>query len=132
VPRDLQHFVEESLAVLEREAPTFFVSLCESVKDLHLSISSEGRPFALHFAANSIVTAAPSGADDVYLTTDRQAILALVDGELTVEDALRHDRLEVRGRPLAVACFFSGLLVYVRGGIRCPSFPRLISDFRLS
>jgi hypothetical protein len=120
------------LGALEREAPTFHTKLCGTLNGLCLCIRSDGQPFALRFSAGSVASVQPDGSEQVHLSVDRPTIKALVDGELTLEDALRRGRLELFGTPTNVAHVFDGLLVYVNGGIRCPSFRHLLSAFNTS
>jgi hypothetical protein len=132
VPFDLRYLVEESLRALASEAPAFYSRLGSALCGRRLHISGEGEAFALDFADGLVRSVTPDGSEDVHLTVDRRTILALVDAELTLEEALYQDRLVVRGNLTEVVDLFDGLLIYLRGGIRCPSFPRLLSDFRES
>ena len=132
MPPDLRRFVEQSLRALAREAPAFYVRLCATLAGRRLLVGGDGEPFALCFRSEIVMTVPPDGSEDVYLAVSRRTMLALVDGEVTLEDALRQDCLAVRGRLTHVADLFDGLLIYLRGGIRCPSFPPLLSEFRRS
>jgi hypothetical protein len=132
VPPDLRQFVEGSLDTLAREAPAFHSRLCVTLLGRRLRVRGDGEPFALHFGRGLVASVPPDGSEDLHLSVDRRSLLALVDGELTLEDALRQDRLELRGDLRHVVDLFDGLLIYLRGGIRCPSFPQLLSDFRAS
>ena len=130
MPPDLRRFVEDSLAVLSREAPVSYSTLCATLAGRRVCISCDGDVFALCFGSAAVSTVAARPSDGVHLTVDRPTIFALVDGEFTFEEALREDRLDVRGEVTAVADLFDGLLVYLRGAVRCPSLPPLLADFR--
>ena len=95
-------------------------------------MSGDGDRFALDFENGIVTSVLPDGTEHLDLRVDRRSLLALVDGELSLEDALRQDGLELRGDLRHVIDFFDGLLIYLRGGIRCPSFPQLLADFRAS
>jgi len=130
VPPDLRQFVERSLSALARDAPAFYSRLCATLLGRRLLVRGDGEPFALDFERGIATIEAPDGSEDLYLGIGHRTILALVDGEVTLEEALRQDRLVLRGSLTRVADVFDGLLIYLRGGIRCPSFPQLLSDFR--
>jgi hypothetical protein len=134
VPRELRPFVERSLQLLEREAPHFHARVCLTLRGRRVLVGglagSGERPFALSFDGGMVDCVEPDGAEDVHFGIDRVTILALVDGEWTLEHALREERFDVRGRLGDVADLFDGWLAYVRGAIRCPSFPQLLSEFR--
>jgi hypothetical protein len=130
VSPDLRHYADRSLHALAREAPAFYAHLCATLRGQRLHVNRGREEFALHFQGETVVTAPPDGSEDLHLGVDRRTILALFDGELTLEEALLQDRLTVRGSLAQVSDMFDALLIYLRGAIRCPSFPSLLSDFR--
>jgi hypothetical protein len=132
VPRDLRRFIEMSLSALKQEAPAFYVRLCDGLDGRTVDIRGDGEPFALSFCQSAARSGPAHGAADVRLAVDRSTILALVDGEVSLEDALEQDRLYVRGNLQHVLQVFEGLVTFVRGAIRCPSSPQLLADFRSS
>ena len=132
MPPDLRRFIEQSLGALEREAPAFHLPLCATMRGRRLSVAGDGDPFALCFDASVVSSADTDGSEDVHLRVGNRTLLALVDGELSLEAALREDSLELRGRVTHVANTFDALQIYVRGVIRCPSQPQLLTTFRAS
>jgi hypothetical protein len=130
VPPDLRWFVERSLTALEREAPAFHAQLCSTLRGRRVRITGDGDPFALRFDAGTVTNTEPDGSEDVLLSVGNQALLELVDGQLSIEEALRQDRLEMRGQLRGVVDVFDALVIYVRGAIRCPACPPLLSEFR--
>ena len=133
MPRtDLRAFLERSLNLLAREAPGAYSRLCGTLAGRRLCVEGDGMAFTLRFDADAAVSRAALGDEEISISVDRRSILALVDGELTLEEALRQDRLVVRGAVADAARAFDALLIFVRGAIRCPSFPALLSEFRSS
>lgn len=132
MPRELRHFVERSLRILDREAPAFFIRLCEMLDGRRMAVADETSVFALHFTRDAVACLAPDGSEDVRVVVNAATLLALIDGELTLENALRQERLGVRSPVGVAADVFDGLVVYVRGAVRCPSAPRLLVEFRQS
>ena len=130
MPRDLRAFVRDSILVLEREAPAFYASFAAALRGRRLLVSGDGDPFTLAFSTRAVEFVRSDGSAELCLRVDRPTILALVEADLALEDALRLDRLMVRGNLENVVDLFDGLSVYLRGAVRCPSFPALLSAFR--
>jgi hypothetical protein len=127
---DLRVFVEESLDALEHEASQSYLRLCETLGRRRVCIAGDGERFVLRFDARTVISAQADGTEEVFVGISRSTILELVDGRLRLEDALRRDLLDVRASIADAATVFDGLLTYLRGAIRCPSMPRLLSQFR--
>ena len=132
MPRSLRMFFERSLDALAVEAPAFHESLCRTLNNRQVCIRATGERFTLTVTGRRIDLVAPSGAEHIRLDVTAGVILALVDGELLLEEALRTGRLSVYGGVAHVPDLFDALVIYVRGAIRCPSFPVILSDFRRS
>ena len=64
------------------------------------------------------------------LATSRQTILDVLDARLTLADAVLSDAIMLRGHVDDLTVFHDGLMTYVRGAVRCPSFPQLLDCFR--
>lgn len=127
---ELRLFVERSLAALEREAPEALRRVCGALAGRRVRICGDGPAFALLVDPRSIELSSSDGSEDVQIEIDRSTILALVDATLTLEDALRDGRFDVRATPADAVRAFDALTMYVRGGMRCPAFPGLLSTFR--
>ena len=54
----------------------------------------------------------------------------LLDGEMTLLDAVQADRLWIRGRPEHVERFFDAFATFVTGGMRSHAMQRLLQAFR--
>ncbi|MEP6691320.1 MAG: hypothetical protein ABJD07_09195 [Gemmatimonadaceae bacterium] len=64
-------------------------------------------------------------------TTDRQTVLALLDGYAEVVDVLLDGRLAVRGDVENIARMFQSIEVLIDGATRVPGLQQLARDFRL-
>lgn len=129
-PPDLRSFLEQSFALLRDEAPAAHRRLHRSLDRLGLCIVEGGRRFAVQCETDRLVTGTVNGDTAVVTAVECATILALVDGELPLEQAIREDRLFVRGGIRDVAAAFDALSIYLRGAIRCPSFPALLNAYR--
>ena len=130
MPCNLREFIIGSLDVLERQAPGFHDRLCQQLDERRVQVGGDGVPFTLCFEAGSVSLAAPDPTDDVVVQIDRAIVLALIDAEATLEDAVLDGRVRLRGSVDDLGDFHEGLLIYVRGGVRCPSFPQLVQKLR--
>jgi hypothetical protein len=66
----------------------------------------------------------------VQLHASRQTILDVIDARLTLYEAVIADSIVLEGDIESLAAFHDGLLIYIQGAIRCPSFPALLDHFR--
>jgi len=71
-------------------------------------------------------------APDVEVRTSRAAIVALIDARSTLVESVLADRVELRGKLDDLVAFHDGLVVYLHGAVRAPSFPALLLLFRRS
>ena len=127
---DLRAFLAQSLALLAREAPGSYERLCHTLAGKRVCVDGDGQRFALRFESHGVETVTASGAENLCAGVDRSTILALIDGAITLDQALRDDDLLIRARVADAATLFDGLSIYLRGAIRCVSFPMLLAEFR--
>jgi hypothetical protein len=123
-------FIETGLNLLRREFPRAYFLMCSRIgrRSIALTVGGEllfieGSEFAVEFR-DSIDN------PDVRLQTDGGTILAAIDAELTLEQAVRDGRLAAIGRSEDLGAFHEALLLFVRGAVRSPSFPALLARFR--
>jgi hypothetical protein len=127
---DFPAFLDRSLAVLRSEAPAHHAELAVLLGARGLCCEVDGRSVALCFDGARHALRPPDRREAVSLCTDRRTILDLVDGELTLLDALLEERLWLAGSADAVTRFDEALTCYLDGAIRCPSLPPLLEEFR--
>ncbi len=82
------------------------------------------------FEADGVTFLPFAGEAHVELQTDRPTIFALIDGVLGLQSAVQADRLRLRGGPDDVIRFHEGLMLWLHGAVRSPSFPGLLREFR--
>ena len=128
----LREFVDASFEALRCEAHDSYVRCCGSLQERRIRIHDDQATFALHFASDHMCSTLADEHEPVVIRTRASALLDLVDGVVSLEDALRADRIEVFASVADASRLFDALQIYVRGGIRCPSLPRLLSAFRAS
>jgi hypothetical protein len=140
-------FVGTSLELLRRQHPPAYAVLCSSMAGRRARLSISGESLALVFSAEHIaverlvperIEAGPAAADvphaagepELCLTTDWATILDLVDAQLSITDAVVCGQFDLRGEGRELARFYDALLTYLRGAVRCPSFPGLLDRLR--
>lgn len=123
-------FLREAMTALEREHPTAWAALCWALRrrQVTLHVDEEVVPLAFHVGSVAFLTVA--GDAHVVLHTDTPTIFRLVDGQCSLEQAVHEDRLRLFGRPDDVIRFHQGLMQWLHGAVRSPSFPGLLREFR--
>lgn len=90
----------------------------------------DGEEVSLTFAPGGVYLAPQVRYPTVVLHTSRRTILDVIDARLTLNEAVLADEILLQGSPADLAVYHEGLLTYVRGAVRCPSFPSLLERFR--
>ena len=120
----------ESLEALRAERPDDFAALAALLAGRAIALDVDGERFAVAFSAGEAAIADTAEAPAVRLRMSRRLIADVVRAETTLVDAAREDRLEVIGGVAEIALVYDGLMLYVHGAIRAPSFPGLWERFR--
>lgn len=123
-------FLHAAMTALQREHRGAFEQVCAALggRRVTLRVDAEIVPLAFRRDAVAFLPFAPEA--DVELQTDRSTIHALVDGALSLEQAVRQNRLRLQGAPADVVRFHAGLMAWLHGAVRSPSFPQLLRGFR--
>lgn len=66
----------------------------------------------------------------VEVSTGHRALLRLLDGTDSLEEAVLTGRVHLRGDVQDLLAFHRALDIYLRGAVRSPSFPALLGSFR--
>jgi hypothetical protein len=67
---------------------------------------------------------------DVRVVCSAETILALADGDQTLEEAIASDRLTIFGGVDDLIAFHDALQFFLHGAVRSPTFPRRLERFR--
>lgn len=123
-------FVGESLAALRAETPDAYAAMCGALAPRTLRLAVDGEVVTLRFATGAVVVGAAEDPAAVALQTSRETILAVIDAEHSLVSAALAGVLDLTGTPTDVAAFHDAFMLYLEGGVRAPSFPRLLGAFR--
>ncbi len=131
----IRRYIKESLRLLRAECPDAYFLMCGQLAPRCVLLRIEGEAVLLGFdpAGVHVLAARHAGAAHlpaVELTTTRQTILDVIDARLTLAEAVLSDAILLKGHVDDLAIFHEGLITYLRGAVRCPSFPPLLDSFR--
>jgi len=123
-------FLTESFSALHRELPDVHARMCRLLcpREVHLDVGGEG--VSLRFDDDAAVFLEGPLCPAIHVRTSRAAILALVDARSTLIEAVMSDELSLVGTPVDLLRFHDGLMTYLHGAVRAPSFPDLLRRFR--
>jgi hypothetical protein len=123
-------FLDASLAALRVEVPEAYAAMCGALAPRALRLEVDGEIITIRFEPDVVVEVPSSEPATVVLRTSRTSILAVVDAHHTLVSATLDGLLDLRGMPTDIAAFHDAFVRYLQGGVRAPSFPRLLADFR--
>lgn len=126
----MRALVADSLAALRDERPADLADLAALLAGRAVALDIDGERFAVAFAEGRAACVDAAEAPLVRLRMSRQLIADVVRAETTLVDAVLADRLEAVGDVEALALVHDGLMLYLHGAIRAPSFPALWERFR--
>lgn len=123
-------FLRRAMALLSEECPGAFHELCAKLEGAKIQLRIDGHAVSPSFGAGGFELVGPHVSPDVDLESGREAILAVLDGRMTLEEAVWQERVVLKGSLDALAKFHDGFVLCVGGAVRCPSFPRLLERYR--
>ena len=127
---EFARFLRRAMELLGEECPAVFRELCAKLAGARIRLSVDGGAVSPEFSEGGFALVAPYANPDVELESHRAAILAVIDGAVSFEDAVWEERLFLRGSLEALATFHDGFVLCVHGAVRCPSFPVLLQQYR--
>jgi hypothetical protein len=122
--------LRQSLIVLERERPDVATRLAATLALLPVTIAVDDERLGLRSDGMRLRVGEPDLHAPVTVTTGRATILALVDGDVALVDAVLADDVLQIGQADDLARFQDALWLYLQGAVRAPSFPELLRAFR--
>jgi hypothetical protein len=127
--RGFVQFLLRSFDLLEEERRDIYAELCRRLAPRVVELWVDGTAVTLGFSRH-VKRIASVQNPQVEVHTDSATILALIDAQSTLIDGILYDRIGLRGETDDLLAFHDGLMAYVHGAVRSPSFPRLLREFR--
>lgn len=134
--RSLAAYVSELIARLAAADPAAVARLRRVVGDRRALLTLDDGTVRVAFADDGLVVepVAPgtpvAPAIDGEGATDRDTVLDLLDGYLSVADAVLDGRLSARGDDAAVTAMFTAVDILLEASATTPSLQALAEDFR--
>jgi hypothetical protein len=104
--------------------------MCGALGTREVLIEVDGERTAVTSTKSAARVEAAPRAPVVECRTTRSAILDMVDARMTLVDAVLSERVWLCGGVEDLLAFHDGLMTYLGGAVRCPSFPWLLREFR--
>ena len=123
-------FLFDAMRALQREHGDAWGRVCAALHGRRVTVAVDAEIVPLSFDATSVTFLPFAARAHVTLHTDRATIDGLIDGGLSLMDAVGQNRLGLAGRPDDVVRFHDGLMAWLHGAVRSPSFPELLRGFR--
>ena len=131
--RSLCALLDESFTVLRREVPEAHRRMCAELSGDGVAIRVDDESVVV--ACNGFEMRVRKGnartGTIAEIRTSRQAILRVLDGKMTLADAVLTDAVRAQASLEALVRLNRGLAMYVHGAVRAPSFPELLERFQM-
>lgn len=126
----LRVLLQESFDCLEREIPRAYWKMCAALADLSVRVRLDDESVIVSFAGAHGRVDTGDGQAGAELRTSRQAVIAVLDGRLSLADAVLTDAVVVKAPLDTLERLNRGIEVYLHGAVRSRSFPALLKRFR--
>lgn len=123
-------FLAHSMTLLAAEKPPVYARLCALLRDREARVTMDGERLGIAFPGGEFRLVAEVDRPFIELVSTRTTVVAVVDGRLTLEEAVWGGHLELRGHLPDLVRFHDALVLYLHGAVRCPSFPWLLDCYR--
>jgi hypothetical protein len=125
----LSDYLEQALGAVAREAPLHFRVLRERMGAGAVLIQISGAERLRVCLAEDPPWVSAEGAGQVCVQLAEPDLDALLQGELTLEEALEAERLAILGELDEVLRLLDVLQCWLHGALRSPSLPKLHQQF---
>ena len=125
----LRALLQESFDCLEREIPQAYQRMCVTLDGVSVRISLDDETVVIAFGGAHGQVAVAGGPVEAELCTSRRAVLAVLDGRLSLADAVLADAVRIKAPLDTLERLNRGLEAYVHGAVRSHSFPALLVRF---
>jgi hypothetical protein len=124
-------FLARSFDLLRREMPEIYGRMCDHLATRRVILCVDRQPVALTFSRQRVRFIEIPQAAEVHVSTTSRDVVRVIDAETSLTEAVLDGTLYVRGELDDLVAFHDGLLAYVHGAVRAPSFPSLLREYRV-
>lgn len=132
---DFARVFHDTIAVVRHEVPEAFDRFVAALGDITVDMQVGGDRFGLHRAqviAHRRGPGSPSPRDDVTLQIESHALIALVEGTITLTEALAARSLNLIGTTSDLGAVEHAFLLLVHGAVRSRSPQALLDRLTLA
>jgi hypothetical protein len=123
-------WVDRGLRTLERELPWAYDRMAAALGAREVALTVDDEAATVESDGKTVWLRDEPRAPSVTLRTTRREIVALAEAERSLVSSVLLGETVLRGRVEDLAAFHDGLLEFLRGAVRSPSFPGLMDAFR--
>lgn len=123
-------WVDRGLRALQAELPWAYARMASALGAREVAITVDGEAAVVESDGVTVRLRDEPRAPSVTLRTSRREIVALAEAERSLVDSVLLGETVLRGRVEDLSAFHDGLLEFLRGAVRSPSFPALMDAFR--
>ncbi|HVU05077.1 MAG TPA: hypothetical protein VHE30_25180 [Polyangiaceae bacterium] len=129
MPSSFTAFLARSLVLFEDELPVVYREIARRVGDREVSCAVDAERITIRSDGLRLRLTRDVAAPVVFLRTSRDVIADLLHARTTLAEAVWADRILLRGDLSDLIHFHDGLMAYLAGAVRCPSFPELLDEY---
>jgi hypothetical protein len=122
-------FLLRSLATLEAEHPTGFAGMLDCLGRREVWLEVEQDRVVLESDGASLTRRARGTRASAYARASEYALVAILRGEITLDEAVLQERILLQGRLDDLVAFYAALQLYFNVAVRCPSFAALLAEY---
>jgi hypothetical protein len=122
--------LRRSVQHLAYEVPDSYRLLSDELGPMVVELDVDGEVFSLTGGAHVVISDGAAVKPGVRIGTSRQAILGVLDAEVTLGEAVEAGTVTVQGSLDDVQRVHDSLLAYVHAAVRASSQPALLAELR--
>jgi hypothetical protein len=120
----------DSFQVLAREQPEAYARMCALLEGLSVAVWVDEERFAADFSSRGASVRALTGHEPARVSTHGRTLLEVLDARRSLTEAVLADAVRVVGPLDTLLRLHEGLLLYLRGAVRCPGFASVLRRLR--
>ncbi len=125
---DFFAFLQDSLACLAAEEPQAHRALADAIGPMRLTLVAGGDARTIRCESDGWTLADREVGPTIEF--DHQCILDLVDGRVTLHEAIAADRLRMSAPMADLERLHAALLIFIEGMLRAPAAPSMLERYR--
>jgi hypothetical protein len=119
-----------TLAILERDQLAAYVRMADALTGLRIALEVQEEAFHVHGGNMIAVEAASDAPVDAHVVTTRPAILALIDGDIDLLEAVKARKLKLRADISLMVRLARAERAFAEGAARARAVRRVLDQFR--